>query len=49
MIRPGCNKFLKELSQLYEIVIFTAAMPDYADWILNQIDEMGYISHRLYR
>ena len=49
MIRPGCNKFLKELSQFYEIVVFTAAMPDYADWILNQIDEMGYISHRLYR
>ena len=35
MIRPGCNKFLKELSQKYEIVVFTAAMPDYADWILN--------------
>lgn len=35
MIRPGCNKFLKELSQLYELVVFTAAMPDYADWILN--------------
>ena len=49
MIRPGCNKFLKELSQLYEIVVFTAAMPDYADWILDQIDEIGYISKRLYR
>ena len=35
MIRPGCNKFLNELSQKYEIVVFTAAMPDYADWILN--------------
>jgi CTD small phosphatase-like protein 2 len=49
MIRPGCNKFLKELSQLYEIVVFTAAMPDYADWILNQIDEQGFIAYRLYR
>ena len=35
MIRPGCSKFLKELSKLYEIVVFTAAMPDYADWILD--------------
>ena len=35
MIRPGCNKFLKELSNHFEIVIFTAAMPDYADWILD--------------
>ncbi len=24
-------------------------MPDYADWILNQIDETGFIAHRLYR
>ena len=49
MIRPGCSKFLKDLSKLYEIVVFTAAMPDYADWILDQIDEPGYIAHRLYR
>ena len=35
MIRPGCNKFLKELSKHFEIVVFTAAMPDYADWILD--------------
>lgn len=35
MIRPGCSRFLKELSKLYEIVVFTAAMPDYADWILD--------------
>lgn len=35
MIRPGCSKFLKDLSKLYEIVVFTAAMPDYADWILD--------------
>ena len=25
-IRPGCDKFLTEMSKLYEIVIFTAAM-----------------------
>ena len=49
MIRPGCNKFLRELSKHYEIVVFTAAMPDYADWILDQIDEVGYVASRLYR
>ncbi|CDW79519.1 nli interacting factor-like phosphatase family protein [Stylonychia lemnae] len=38
MVRPGVNKFLTELSQYYEIVIFTAALQDYADWILNSID-----------
>jgi len=26
--RPGVNYFLKELSKHYEIVVFTAAMPD---------------------
>jgi CTD small phosphatase-like protein 2 len=39
MIRPGCNRFLRELSRYYELVVFTAAMPDYADWILDQVDE----------
>ena len=28
LIRPGAINFLKELSQYYEIVVFTAAMPD---------------------
>lgn len=49
MIRPFCNKFLAELSKFYEIVIFTAAMQDYADWIISGIDRTGYIKHRLYR
>lgn len=26
MVRPYCNKFLSELSQYFEIIIFTAAM-----------------------
>lgn len=49
LIRPGAIKFLKELSEYYEIVVFTAAMPDYADWILDNVDRAGHISHRLYR
>jgi CTD small phosphatase-like protein 2 len=28
LIRPGCIKFLQELSKYYDLVIFTAAMPD---------------------
>lgn len=49
-VRPGCIEFLKEMSQLYEVVIFTAAMQDYADWVLDSVDgKNGYISHRLYR
>lgn len=49
MVRPYCNKFLTELSKFYEIVIFTAAMQDYADWIIDGIDQRGSVKHRLYR
>ena len=49
MVRPFCNKFLLELSEFYELVIFTAAMQDYADWIIQGIDQRGLIKHRLYR
>lgn len=37
------------MDRYYEIVIFTAAMQDYADAIIDNIDPKGYISHRLYR
>lgn len=49
LIRPGCNEFLTELSKYYELVIFTAAMQDYADSVLDQIDKEGLIKYRLYR
>ena len=35
MIRPGALRMISQLSCLYEIVIFTAAMPEYADWIID--------------
>eukprot|EP00350_Pseudokeronopsis_sp_OXSARD2_P000629 CAMPEP_0170540352 /NCGR_PEP_ID=MMETSP0211-20121228/357_1 /TAXON_ID=311385 /ORGANISM="Pseudokeronopsis sp., Strain OXSARD2" /LENGTH=152 /DNA_ID=CAMNT_0010842717 /DNA_START=1804 /DNA_END=2262 /DNA_ORIENTATION=- len=35
LVRPGVDIFLKEMSELYEVVIFTAAMQDYADWVLD--------------
>ena len=34
MIRPGAIKFLNELSKYYELVIFTAAMPDVRNSII---------------
>ena len=37
------------MSELYEVVIFTAAMQDYADWVLDSIDKNKYISYRMYR
>ena len=48
-MRPGLNKFLVGLKDYYEIVIFTASVQDYADWIIDQIDEECFVSARLYR
>lgn len=33
----------------YELVIFTAGLQDYADYILDRLDTQNWISHRLYR
>ena len=49
LLRPFVHKFLKEMGKYYEIIIFTAAQQDYADWILNRLDKGKDISYRLYR
>lgn len=48
-IRPGAEKFLKELGNLYEIVIFTASCQFYADQVIDYIDPGRVVKHRLYR
>ena len=49
LIRPGALKFLLELSDYYEIVVFTAAMPDVSntDLSYNQLFYSHYIVRRL--
>ena len=47
--RPFVNIFLEEMSKHFELIIFTAAQQDYADWIIDQLDINKNISHRLYR
>ncbi|KAL4430221.1 hypothetical protein ABPG74_014780 [Tetrahymena malaccensis] len=47
--RPFCDKFLREMSKLYELVIFTAGTEDYANWVLDSLDKNKFISYRLYR
>lgn len=47
--RPGALKFLNEMCNYYELVVFTAGLKDYADYILNDLDRQHYITHRLYR
>ena len=35
LIRPFCEQFLREMAQYYEVVIFTAAVQEYADWVID--------------
>lgn len=37
------------MSKLFELIIFTASAQSYADNIINQLNQEGVISHRLYR
>lgn len=49
-IRPGMHEFVQRMHSLgYELVIFTAATQDYADWVIDQIDPDRLVHHRLYR
>lgn len=36
--RPYSQKFILEMSKYFEIIIFTAAVKEYADWIIDKID-----------
>lgn len=48
--RPHVEKFLETLQHRgYEVVIFTAALPDYANGVLDAIDATHAIHYRLYR
>jgi TFIIF-interacting CTD phosphatase-like protein len=35
MVRPGCVQFIETMAKYYEIVIFTAALSEYADQVIN--------------
>ena len=37
------------MSKIYELIIFTAGLKEYADWILDDFDKGKHITHRLYR
>ena len=37
------------MNETYEVVVFTASLSVYADPLLDKMDPMGYISHRLFR
>ncbi|KAH3766894.1 CTD phosphatase [Pelomyxa schiedti] len=48
--RPYLEYFLEEIVQYFEVIVFTASHPAYADALLNLVDPCGkYFSHRLFR
>ncbi|CAJ2658773.1 unnamed protein product [Trifolium pratense] len=47
--RPGIDELLESLASRFEIVIFTAALKEYASLVLDRLDRNRFISHRLYR
>jgi TFIIF-interacting CTD phosphatase-like protein len=47
--RFGLDSFLFEMSQLYELIVFTASQKQYADKVIQEIDAKKRISHVLNR
>lgn len=47
--RPGVDELLEFLAPKYEVVVFTAAMEEYAAMVLDRVDPKRLISHRIYR
>ncbi|XAR68814.1 Phosphoprotein phosphatase [Bertholletia excelsa] len=47
--RPGLQKFLKQIGEFADIVLFTAGLEDYARPLIDKIDVESQICHRLYR
>lgn len=48
-VRPYTRHFLRVMSVHFEIVLFTAAMKDYTDYIIEKVDTEKKIDYRLYR
>jgi len=47
--RPGVDKFMKRVGELYEVVVFTASLAKYADPVLDLLDKHRVTRARLFR
>lgn len=47
--RPGLESFLQKAAEIYELIVYTASLANYADPVLDHIDSTGLIQHRLFR
>ncbi len=49
-IRPKCKELLEAANKYYEVCVFTASTPQYANSIINYLDPTGeLIQHRFFR
>lgn len=49
LIRPGAHEFLEKMSEIYELVIFTASLSKYADPLVDRLDPKKRCIFRLFR
>lgn len=49
LIRPEVEVFLKEISEYFEIVIFTASLSKYASPLIDKLDKKGVCEFKLFR
>ena len=47
--RPNVDNFLYQMSKLFNIVVFTASIPEYANPLLDRLDRHKVICNRLFR
>ncbi|KAG2113037.1 NIF-domain-containing protein [Suillus discolor] len=47
--RPGVDEFLRQMGELYEVVVYTASLGSYADPVMDHLDIYNAVSHRLFR
>jgi CTD nuclear envelope phosphatase 1 len=48
--RPYCDEFLRKISKWYKLVVFTASVQEYADPVINYLEqEKKYFAARYYR
>jgi RNA polymerase II subunit A small phosphatase-like protein len=47
--RPGVDKFMKRVGEIFEVVVFTASLAKYADPVLDLLDKHRVTRTRLFR
>ncbi|OJA16808.1 hypothetical protein AZE42_04767 [Rhizopogon vesiculosus] len=47
--RPGVDEFLRQMGEMYEVVVYTASLSAYADPVMDHLDIYKAVSYRLFR